>query len=85
MTRLQDASAPWRIQRNVREGSNMITRNMIIADIIRDHPETLPVFKRYHLECYECQIADLETIEHGAGVHKVSVDELLVSLNRSLT
>lgn len=62
----------------------MITRDMIIADIIRDHPETLPVFKLYHLECYECQIADLETIEHGAGVHKVSVDELLVALNRSL-
>jgi hybrid cluster-associated redox disulfide protein len=57
---------------------------MIIADIIRKHPETLPVFKRYHLECYECQIADLETIEHGAGVHKVGVDELIDALNRSL-
>ena len=62
----------------------MITRDMIIADIIRKHPETLPVFKRYHLECYECQIADLETIEHGAGVHKVGVDELIDALNRSL-
>jgi len=62
----------------------MITRDMIIADIIRDHPETLPVFKQYHLDCYECQIADLETIEHGAGVHKVGIDELLDALNRSL-
>lgn len=62
----------------------MITRDMIIADIIGEHPETLPVFKRYHLECYECQIADLETLEHGAGVHKVGVDELLDALNRSL-
>ena len=63
----------------------MITRDMIIADIIRKHPETLPVFKRYHLECYECQIADLETLEHGAGVHKVGVDELIDALNRSLS
>ena len=62
----------------------MITRDMIIADIIREHPETLPVFKRYHLECHECQIADLETVEHGAGVHKIGVDELLDALNRSL-
>lgn len=62
----------------------MITREMIIADIIRRHPETLPVFKRYNLDCYECQIADLETIEHGAGVHKVGIDELLDALNRSL-
>jgi len=62
----------------------MITRDMIIADIIRQHPETLPVFKRYNLDCYECQIADLETLEHGAGVHKVSIDQLLDALNRSL-
>jgi len=62
----------------------MITRDMIIADIITKHPQTLAVFKNYHLDCYECQIADLETLEHGAGVHKVSIDELLTALNRSL-
>jgi len=28
----------------------MITRDMIIADIIRDHPATLQVFKRYNLD-----------------------------------
>jgi len=63
----------------------MITRDMIIADIIRDHPTTLQVFKRYNLDCYECQIADLETIEHGAGVHKVGIDELIDALNRSIS
>lgn len=62
----------------------MITKDMIIADIIREHPQTLQVFKRYHLECYECQIADLETLEHGAGVHKVAIGDLLDALNRSL-
>jgi len=65
-------------------GADMINRDMIIADIIRQHPETLPVFKRYNLDCYECQIADLETLEHGAGVHKVGIDELLEALNLSL-
>lgn len=62
----------------------MITRDMIIADIIRQHPETLSVFKSYNLDCYECQIADLETLEHGAGVHKVDIDQLLDALNRPL-
>lgn len=62
----------------------MITRDMIIADIITKNPETLPVFKSYNLDCYECQIADLETLEHGAGVHKVSIDDLLASLNNAL-
>ena len=59
----------------------MITQEMIIADIIALHPETLPVFKQYNLDCYECQIADLETLGHGAGVHKIDIDQLLSSLN----
>jgi hybrid cluster-associated redox disulfide protein len=62
----------------------MITKDMIIADIIRQHPETLTVFQQFNLDCYECQIADLETLEHGAGVHKVAIADLLDSLNRSL-
>jgi hybrid cluster-associated redox disulfide protein len=62
----------------------MITKDMIIADIINQHPETLPVFQEFKLDCYECQIADLETLEHGAGVHHVAVPELLDALNRSL-
>ncbi len=62
----------------------MITKDMIITDIITRHPETLAVFKSYNLDCYECQIADLETLEHGAGVHKVAIDDLLESLNNSL-
>jgi hybrid cluster-associated redox disulfide protein len=62
----------------------MITRDMKIADIIRQHPQTLQVFKQYNLDCYECQIADLETLEHGAGVHRVDIDALLDALNRSL-
>ena len=62
----------------------MITRDMIIADIISSYPQTLPVFKQYQLDCYECQIAELETLEHGAGVHKVVIEDLLEALNRSI-
>jgi hybrid cluster-associated redox disulfide protein len=62
----------------------MINKEMIIADIIAQHPETLSVFKQFNLDCYECQIADLETLDHGAGVHKISIDQLLISLNSSL-
>lgn len=65
------------------KGAIMITKNMIIADIIRNYPGTVEVFQRYNLDCYECQIADIETIEHGAGVHKVNIEELLYDLNNS--
>ncbi len=60
----------------------MITRDMKIGDICRCHPEAVPVLKRFGLECMECQIADLESLEHGAGVHKIDIEELLQELNR---
>lgn len=59
----------------------MISKEMIIGDIIRQHPATVDVFARYGLECFECQIADLETLEHGATFHKLSIEQLLQELN----
>lgn len=59
----------------------MITKEMIIGDIIRQHPATVEIFARYGLDCYECQIADLETLEHGAGFHKIDIERLLNELN----
>lgn len=62
----------------------MITKEMTIGEIIRRYPETLRVFEKYGLDCYECQIADFEALEHGAGVHKADVDKLLDELNRTI-
>ncbi|HEX9022833.1 MAG TPA: DUF1858 domain-containing protein [Geobacteraceae bacterium] len=59
----------------------MISRDMIIGDIVRRYPQTLAVFEKYRLTCFECQIADFEALEHGAGVHHVEVETLLKELN----
>lgn len=59
----------------------MITKEMTISEILRRYPETLPVFERYGLDCYDCQIAEFEELQHGASVHKVDIDTLLAELN----
>jgi hybrid cluster-associated redox disulfide protein len=64
---------------------NVITKEMTISEILRRHPETLPVFERYGLDCYDCQIAEFEELEHGASVHKVDIDTLLRELNSRTT
>lgn len=61
----------------------MITKEMTIEEVIRRYPETIPVFRKFGLDCLECQIAQFEQLEHGAGVHKVDVEKLLDELNRS--
>ncbi|HJV66322.1 MAG TPA: DUF1858 domain-containing protein [Geomonas sp.] len=62
----------------------MITKEMTINQILRTYPETLPVFQRHGLDCYNCQIADFEQLEHGATVHKVDVDTLITELNDNI-
>jgi hybrid cluster-associated redox disulfide protein len=71
-------------RRALDKGGMMITKEMIIGDIIRKHPRTLTVFAKYGLDCNECQIADFEELEHGAGVHKVNVEQLLRELNEHI-
>ncbi len=62
----------------------MITRDMTIDQIIRRHPQTVAVFRRFGLGCMDCQIAEFEAVEHGAGVHRVDVDRLLDELNKAV-
>ena len=63
----------------------MITKEMTISEILRLYPETLPVLESYGLDCYDCQIAEFEQLEHGASVHKVDIDALVTELNNHTT
>lgn len=60
----------------------MITRNMTISEILTRYPQTLAVFREFGLSCQECQIADFEEVEHGAGVHNIDIELLLRELNK---
>jgi hybrid cluster-associated redox disulfide protein len=62
----------------------MITRDMTITEILRRYPQTIAVFRAFGLSCQECQIADFEAVEHGAGVHHIDVDLLLRELNKAI-
>lgn len=63
----------------------MITKEMTIGEIIRRYPQTMAVFEKYGLNCSDCQIADLEDLQHGAGVHKADMEQLLAELNRIIS
>lgn len=62
----------------------MIHPGMTIEEVIRKYPATIPVFKKFGLSCMECQIAEFEAVEHGAGVHQVDLAALLTELNRAI-
>jgi hybrid cluster-associated redox disulfide protein len=63
----------------------MILKEMKIEDVLRKFPQTIPVFRRFGIDCDQCQLSEYENLEHGAKVHGIDVEKLLKGLNESLT
>lgn len=61
--------------------ADVITREMPIGDVVRQHPETIEVFSRHGLHCIGCAIASFESIEEGAMVHGIDIEALVTDLN----
>ncbi|MBP2675380.1 MAG: hypothetical protein H6Q84_2220 [Deltaproteobacteria bacterium] len=63
----------------------MIDKNMKIEEILRRFPQTIPVFRRFGIDCVQCQLSEYENLEHGAKVHGIDLAALLASLNDTLS
>jgi hybrid cluster-associated redox disulfide protein len=61
-----------------------ITKDMPIAEIVRDHPETVRVFLSHGLMCIGCAAARFENLEQGAMAHGLDVEALLKDLNAAV-
>lgn len=63
--------------------SPAVTRDSVIGDVIKKHPETEEVFRRFYGEgCFSCPGQAFETIAQSALMHKVREEEILAELNR---
>lgn len=62
----------------------MITKDMIIADVLRMDRETAPIFMRHGLHCLGCPASSMESIADAAMVHGLDVEALLKDLNEFL-
>jgi len=61
-----------------------ITKNMLIGDVIKKHPESVEVMLEHGIHCVGCHVATWETIEQGAAGHGVNADKLVENLNKKL-
>jgi hybrid cluster-associated redox disulfide protein len=62
----------------------MINKDMKIEEILRRFPQTIPVFRRFGIDCVQCQLSEYENLEHGAKVHGIDLQALLASLNEAV-
>ncbi len=68
-------------QRKDEEVMAQVTKQTIIADVLRMDAGTAPFFLEIGMHCLGCPSASGESIEQACMVHGVDVDELVQKLN----
>ena len=61
-----------------------ITSDMLIGDILRDHPEAAPVLMDCGMHCLGCPSAQMESLKDACMVHGMNVDEVVKVVNQKL-
>ena len=59
-----------------------ITKEMSINDCLKMYPQTKTVFTKYNMGCLGCMGASAESIEKGAMMHGLEINEILDELNK---
>lgn len=62
-----------------------ITKDSIIADVLRECPECIEVFDRHSMPCMTCAGASTGTVSEGAMLHDVDVDVIVEELQKCCT
>jgi hybrid cluster-associated redox disulfide protein len=60
-----------------------ITEKMAIEEVIRNFPNTAPVFLKYGLHCVGCPMSAPETIEEAVQVHQIGIKKFIKELNEA--
>jgi len=59
---------------------SQITKDTIIADILKIAPDSVPLFRSIGMNCLGCAMASGETLGQACAAHGVDVDDLLSKL-----
>ena len=59
----------------------MITKDMLIFEIIESKPEAIQILTEAGMHCIGCPASAGETLEEACEVHGIDVEEVLAKLN----
>ena len=62
----------------------MITKDMLIGDIVRQYPEAIRTLMQFGMGCVGCPSSQMESLEEAAYVHGFDIDELMDSLHKTI-
>lgn len=59
----------------------MFSKEMSIMEALQIHPKAREIFKKHGMACLSCMGAMEESIQAGADMHGIDIEELLRELN----
>jgi hydroxylamine reductase len=59
----------------------MITKDTIIADIIKMRPDAAQILMSFGMGCIGCPSAQMEKLEQACEIHGLDLEEVLAKLN----
>lgn len=60
----------------------MITRDMLIGDILKQKPNAAEILMSFNMGCIGCPSSQMESVEQAAAVHGLNVEDILEALNK---
>ena len=69
------------------ETKQIVTKDMTIGDILKNHPEAVEIMLSYGLHCVGCQVQFWETLEGGClghGFEEKKINELVRDINAAI-
>jgi hybrid cluster-associated redox disulfide protein len=61
-----------------------VTKEMLIADVLKLDRGTIPIFLNNGMHCLGCPSSSAESIEDACAVHGIDADKLVDELNQHL-
>jgi len=63
----------------------MITREMLIGDIVNTYPEAAGILMSCGMHCLGCPASQAESLEEACMVHGLNANEVLEFLNANIS
>lgn len=67
-----------------RNRKNIVSKNILIGELLDKHPEVVPVLISHGFHCIGCAVSPFESLEAGAAVHGIPIDPLMKDLNTAV-
>ncbi len=58
----------------------MFEAQMSVADLLRDWPQTIPVFLKHRMACVGCSMSSFETLKDAARIYGIAPDTFICEL-----